>query len=95
MVWGGIPAPHPGHLHKGTIAEGTAMRSYAIVGELLLSDGTTYTRFAIYEASDMEAALRQAVAVVRQWRGERIAGHPDTTVRGIIEVQVGEDPAAS
>ncbi len=70
------------------------MRPYAIVGELLLTDGTTYTRLATYEATDMEAALGQAVAVVRQWRGERIVGHPGATVRDVIEVQVGEDHAA-
>jgi len=39
-------------------------------------------------------ALRRAVGIVRQWRGERIADRPDATVRDIIEVQVGEDPAA-
>jgi len=71
------------------------MRPYAMVGELLLSDGTTYTRLATYQAADMEAALRQAVAVVHQWRGERIASHPDATVRAVIEVQVGEDAESS
>ncbi len=70
------------------------MRSSAMVGELLLSDGTTYTRLATYQAADMEVALRRAVGIVRQWRGERIADRPDATVRDIIEVQVGEDPAA-
>jgi hypothetical protein len=70
------------------------MRSYAAAGELLLADGTTYTRLATYDAPDMEAALRRAVAVVRRWRGERIVGHPGATVRDIIEVQVGEEPAA-
>ncbi len=74
--------------------EETAMRSYAIVGELLLSDGTTYTRLATDEAADMEVALRRAVGIVRQWRGERIADRPDATVRDIIEVQVGEHHAA-
>lgn len=69
------------------------MRSYALVGELLLSDGMTYTRLATYEAVDMEAALRRAVAVVGRWRGERIVGHPDATVRDIIEVQVSGDAA--
>ncbi len=71
------------------------MRSYAMVGELLLSDGTTYTRLATDEASDMEAALRRAAEIVGQWRGERIVGHPDATVRDIIEVQIGEDHAVS
>ncbi|MDQ2785487.1 MAG: hypothetical protein M3Y58_10870 [Chloroflexota bacterium] len=70
------------------------MRSYAMVGELLLSDGTTYTRLATYQAADMEVALQRAVAVVRQWRAERIADRPHATVRAVIEVQVGEDPAA-
>lgn len=70
------------------------MRSYALVGELLLSDGMTYTRLATYEAVDMEAALRRAAAIIRQWRRERIVGHPDATVCDIVEVQVGEDPAA-
>ena len=32
------------------------MRPYTLVGELLLSDGTTYTRLATYEAVDMEMA---------------------------------------
>ncbi len=71
------------------------MRSYAIVGELLLSDGTTYARLATYQAADMEAALRQAVAVVHQWRGTGIADRPDATVRDVIEVQVGEDAESS
>ncbi len=70
------------------------MRRYAIVGELLLSDGTTYTRLATDEAVDMEAALRQAATIIEQWRSERIVGHPDATVRDVIEVQVGKDPAA-
>jgi len=70
------------------------MRPYAIVGELLLSDGTTYTRLATDEAPDMEAALRRAVGLVGRWRGERIADHPHATVRAVIEVQVGEDDAA-
>jgi len=70
------------------------MRPYAIVGELLLSDGTTYTRLATYEAPDMEAALRRAATIVRQWRRERIAGHPIARVREIVEVQVSEDHAA-
>jgi len=74
--------------------EETAMRSSAMVGELLLSDGTTYTRLATYQAADMEVALQRGVAVVRQWRAERIAGHPDATVRDVIEVQVGEVHAA-
>ncbi len=69
------------------------MRPYALVGELLLSDGTTYTRLATYEAVDMEMALRRAVTIVGRWRGERIASHPDATVWDVIEVQVGEDPA--
>ncbi len=71
------------------------MRPYTLVGELLLSDGTTYTRLATYEAVDMEMALRRAAAIIRQWRRERIVGHPDATVRDIVEVQVGEDDAAS
>ncbi len=70
------------------------MRRYAIVGELLLSDGTTYTRLATDDAPDMEAALHQAAAIVRRWRGERIADHPHATVRAVIEVQVGEHRAA-
>jgi len=74
--------------------EETVMRPYAIVGELLLSDGTTYTRLATYEAPDMEAALRRAAMIVRQWRGERIADHPIARVREIVEVQVSEDHAA-
>jgi len=71
------------------------MRSYTLVGELLLSDGTTYTRLATYEAVDMEMALRRAAEIVGRWRRERIVGHPDATVRDIVEVQVGEDHAAS
>jgi len=71
------------------------MRSYAMVGELLLSDGTTYTRLATDEAPDIEEALRQAATVVGRWRGERIADHPDATVRAVIEVQVGEDHTVS
>ncbi len=71
------------------------MRSYALVGELLLSDGTTYTRLATYEAADMEAALRRAAEIVGRWRRERIADHPIATVQEIVEVQVGEDHAAS
>lgn len=67
------------------------MRPYAIVGELLLTDGTTYTRLVTYEATDMEAALRRAAAVVRQWRVERIAARPDVTVHDVIEVQVGAE----
>jgi len=67
------------------------MRPYAIVGELLLSDGTTYTRLATYEAADMETALRQAAEIVGRWRGERIVDRPEATVRDVIEVQVGED----
>jgi len=70
------------------------MRPYTLVGELLLSDGTTYTRLATYEAEDMEMALRRAAEIVGRWRGEQIVGHPDATVRDIIEVQVGEDDAA-
>lgn len=64
------------------------MRPYALVGELLLSDDTTYTRLATYEAADMEAALRRAATVVRRWRGERIGERPGTAVRDVIEVQV-------
>jgi len=70
------------------------MRPYAIVGELLLSNGTTYTRLATDDAPDMEAALHQAAAIVRRWRRERIAGHLHATVRDVIEVQVSEDHAA-
>ncbi len=70
------------------------MRPFAIVGELLLSDGTTYTRLATYEAVDMEAALRRAAGIVERWRGERIADCPDATVQDVIEVQVGADDAA-
>ena len=69
------------------------MRRYALVGEFLLSDGTTYTRLAIYDAADMEEALHWAAAVVRRWRGERIADRPHATVRDIVEVQVSEDYA--
>ncbi len=71
------------------------MRPYTLVGELLLSDGTTYTRLATYEAVDMEMALRRAVAVVHQWSGAGIADRPDATVRDVIEVQVGEDAESS
>jgi len=70
------------------------MRPYAIVGELLLSDGTTYTRLATDEAPDMEEALRRAATVVGRWRGEQLADHPHATVRAVIEVQVGADDAA-
>ncbi len=70
------------------------MRPYAMVGELLLSDGTTYTRLATYEVADMEAALRRAAEIVGRWRGERIASHPGATVWDVIEVQVGADDAA-
>jgi hypothetical protein len=69
------------------------MRSYALVGELLLADGTTYTRLATYDAPDMEAALRRAAAIVTRWRGERIAAYPNATVRDVIEVQISEDHA--
>ncbi len=79
---------------SGGDGKGADMRPYALVGELLLTDGTTYTRLAIYEATDMEAALRRAAAIVARWRGERIAAYPDATVRDIIEVQIGEDHAA-
>jgi len=71
-----------------------AMRSYAAAAELLLTDGTTYTRLATYDAADMEEALHRAATVVRRWRGEPIAAHPHATVRDIIEVQIGEDHAA-
>jgi hypothetical protein len=71
------------------------MGAYAMVGELLLSDGTTYTRLAIYDAADMRAALRLAVAVVERWRGEQIAARPHATVRDVIEVQISEDHPAS
>ncbi len=70
------------------------MRSYALVGELLLSDGMTYTRLATDEAADMEAALRRAATIIGRWRGERLASHPDATVRDVIEVQVGEHHVA-
>jgi len=70
------------------------MRPYTLVGELLLSDGTTYTRLATYEAVDMEMALRRAAEIVGRWRGEQIADRPDATVCNVIEVQGGEDPAA-
>ncbi len=70
------------------------MRSYVLVGELLLSDGATYTRLATYDAPDMEAALRRAAAIVARWRGERIAANPHATVRDIIEVQIGEGHTA-
>jgi hypothetical protein len=70
------------------------MRPYTLVGELLLTDGTTYTRLATYEAADMEEALHRAAAIVRRWRMERIVGHPGAAVRDIIEVQVGVAPAA-
>lgn len=69
------------------------MGAYTMVGELLLSDGTMYTKLATYDAPDIEEALRRAAAVVRRWRGERIADHPTATVWEIIEVQVGEDHA--
>ncbi len=42
----------------------------------------------------MEAALRRAAMIVRQWRRERIADHPIARVREIVEVQVSEDHAA-
>ncbi len=70
------------------------MRRYAIVGELLLSDGTTYTRLATDDAPDIEEALRRAAGIVGRWREERIVGHPDATVRDVIEVQVGADHTA-
>jgi len=38
---------------------GEATRPYVLVGELVLSDGTRYTHSAVYEAMDMEAALRR------------------------------------
>ncbi|MDQ6905198.1 MAG: hypothetical protein M3176_00070 [Chloroflexota bacterium] len=69
------------------------MRSYAAAGELLFTDGTTYTRLALYEAPDMEAALRRAAAIIARWRGEQIAARPHATVRDIIEVQISEDHA--
>ncbi len=55
------------------------MRFYAAAGELLLADGTTYTRLATYDAPDMETALREAAAIVTQWRGERIPARPHAT----------------
>lgn len=67
------------------------MRSYAAAGELLLTDGTTYTRLATYDAPDMEAALRRAAAIVMRWRGERIPARAHAMVRDIIEVQVSAD----
>ncbi len=75
-------------------AEEANVRSYAAAGELLLADGTTYTRLALYEAPDMEAALRRAAAIVARWRGERIAARPHVTVRDIIEVQISADHTA-
>ncbi len=69
-------------------------RPFVVVGELLLSDGTRYTHFAVYEAVDMESALRRAAVVVRQWRGERVEGHPNAAVRDITEVQINVDQAA-
>jgi hypothetical protein len=71
------------------------MRSYAAAGELLLADGTTYTRLATYDAPDMEAALRRAAETVERWRVEQIAARPHATVRDIIEVQISDDPTAS
>lgn len=71
------------------------MRSYALVGELLFADGTTYTRLARYEAPDMEVALRRAAAIVARWRGERIAAYSHATVRDIIEMQISEDHTVS
>lgn len=67
------------------------MRRYALVGELLLADGTIYTRLTTYDAPDMETALQRAAALVRQWRAERIPTRPAATVRDIIEVQVSAD----
>jgi hypothetical protein len=71
------------------------MGAYTMVGELLLSDGTMYTKLATYDAPDIEEALRRAAAIVGWWRGERIADHPTATVWEIIEVQIGEVHAAS
>lgn len=67
------------------------MRSPAAVGELLLTDGTTDTRFVLDEAPDMEAARRRAAAMVARWRGERIAARPHATVCDVIEVQISAD----
>ena len=74
-------------------AEEANVRSYAAAGEVLFTDGTTYTRLATYEAADMEAALRQAAEIVARWRGEQIAARPHAMVRDIIEVQISEDHA--
>jgi len=71
-----------------------AMRPFVLIGELLLSDGTRYSHFAVYEAADMEAAMQRAAVVVRQWRGERVEGHAEATVRDITEVQVARHRAA-
>ena len=65
-----------------------------LVGELLLSDGTRYTPFAAYQATDMERALRRAVRVVRGWQGERVEGHADTAVCDITEVKISINKAA-
>jgi len=69
-------------------------RPFVVVGELLLADGTHYTHFAVCEATDMESALRRAAVVVRQWRGEQVAGHAEAKVRDITEVQVARHRAA-
>ncbi len=70
------------------------VRPFVVVGELLLPDGTHYTHFAVCEATDMEAALRRAVVTVHQWRGERMEGHAEATVRDITEVQISVEEAA-
>ena len=72
-------------------AEEANVRFYAAAGELLLADGTTYTRLATYDAPDMEEALRRAAKIVARWRVEQIAARPHATVRDIIEVQISED----
>jgi len=76
------------------MSERATVRPFVLVGELLLSDGTHYTHYVTYEAADMEAALRRAAVAVRQWRGERVAGHAEATVRDITEVQVARHRAA-
>ncbi len=70
------------------------VQPFAVVGELLLSDGTHYTHYTTYEVADMEAALRRAAVLVRRWRGERVERHPDAVIRDITEVQISVDEAA-
>lgn len=68
------------------------MRPYTIVGELLLSDGTTYTRIATYDAPNIETALRRAATLVGRWRSERIVGHFDAMVRDVVECRSAKTP---